>query len=81
MKKLDEKDRKIIVESMDVGIAILIIVIGFLVILFSFSWFNWFFEGRSVIEDWLYTLKFIFVIIGIIIVIVGIKKIFEDLIL
>ncbi|KYK34098.1 MAG: hypothetical protein AYK22_05685 [Thermoplasmatales archaeon SG8-52-3] len=78
---MDEKGRKIIVESIDIGIAILIIAIGFLLVFFSFSWFNWFIERSTGIEDWLSILKFIFVITGIIIVIYGIKKIFQDLIL
>jgi hypothetical protein len=77
---LDETDKKIIVESMDVGIDILIVVIGFLWILFSFSFFDSLFEGIKVFEDWVFQLKFIFIIIGIIIVISGIKKIIQDII-
>ena len=75
---MDENDKKIIIESMDLGIGILIVVIGFLWILFSISFFDSLFEGTSVIEDWISTLKFIFIIIGIIIIISGIKKVIQD---
>ena len=81
MKNLDEKSKKIIVESFGIAIAILIIVVGFLLILFTLSWFDWFMAGRSVVEDWLYTLKWIFVIIGIITIIYGIKRIIQNVII
>jgi hypothetical protein len=80
VENLDETDKKIILESMDLGIGILIVVIGFLWILFSLSFFDSLFEGTSIMEDWVSTLKFIFIIIGIIIVISGIKKIVQDII-
>jgi len=76
---LDETDKKIIAESLDIGIDILVIVIGFLWILFSLSFFDSLFEGIKVFEDWVLPLKFIFIIIGIIIVISGIKKIIQDI--
>jgi hypothetical protein len=80
VNNLDDKDKKIIVESMDIGIGILIVVIGFLWILFSFYFFDSLFKGTMTIEDWVFPLKFIFIIIGIIIVISGIKKIIQDII-
>ena len=80
MDKLDETDKKIIIESMDLGIGILIVIIGILWILFSLSFFDSLFEGTDIIEDWISILKFIFIIIGIIISISGIKKIIQDII-
>ncbi|UCF50545.1 MAG: hypothetical protein JSU91_03440 [Thermoplasmatales archaeon] len=77
---MDETDKKIITESMDIGIGLLIVVIGFLSILFSLSFFDSLFRSTMIIPDWISPLKFIFVIIGIIIVISGIKKIVKDLI-
>jgi hypothetical protein len=76
---LDETDKKIIAESMDIGIDILVVVIGFLWILFSLSFFDSLFQGTRTIEDWLFPLKYIFIIIGIIIVITGIKKFIHDI--
>ena len=73
-------DKKIIVESMDIGIGILIVVIGFLWILFSLSFFDSLFQGTMTIQDWVIPLKFIFIIIGIVIVISGVKKIIQDII-
>jgi len=78
---LDEKGRKIIAESIDIGIGFLIVVIGFLLIFFSLSWFDSFIEGMRVIEDWIFTLRLIFIVFSIIIVISGIKKIIQNIIL
>lgn len=75
---MDEDINKIIVESINIGISLLVIIIGCLFVFFTLSWFDWFTTGRSV-EEWIYTLRLIFIIFGFITIIYGIKRIIQNI--
>ena len=76
---MDEKEKKIILASIDIAVSIFIIILGFLVILFGLSWGDWvitIYYG----PPWLDKTTLIIIIIGIALIIYGFKRFIKDLI-
>lgn len=80
---MDEKDRKIIIGSVDVAIAIFIIITGFIVIIFSVEWNDWLSSLLPYAPQpvWLDKTTWIFFFVGITTVAYGIKRMIQDVIL
>ena len=76
---MDEKEKKIILGSIDIGVAIFIIILGFLVILFGLSWGDWVISINNP-PPWLDNTTLIIIIIGIVLIIYGFKRFIKDLI-
>jgi len=75
---MDEKIKKIIFESFNIAISFLVVILGILFITFILSWFDWFMPATN-FEDWIYTLKWIFIILGLITILFGFKRFFQNI--
>ncbi|KYK20897.1 hypothetical protein AYK24_03430 [Thermoplasmatales archaeon SG8-52-4] len=76
---MDENERKRIVKSIDIIVAIFLILLGILVVFFSISWDKDFLN--SYMPLWASITTWIFLFLGITIIIYGIKRMIQDLIL
>jgi TRAP-type C4-dicarboxylate transport system permease small subunit len=70
--------KEILIESVDIAISLLVVIIGLLFIIFTLAWFEWFIPASN-FEDWIYTLKWIFIIFGFITILFGVKRFFQNL--
>jgi O-antigen/teichoic acid export membrane protein len=70
--------KKIFIESVNIAISLLVVILGFLFIIYTLSWFDWFIPETN-FEDWIYTLKWIFIILGFVIILFGVKGFFQNL--
>ena len=78
MNNLDEKIKKIIFESINIAISFLVVLLGLLFIIFTLSWFDWFMPATN-FEDWVYALKWIFIILGFVTILFGVKRFFQNI--
>jgi hypothetical protein len=78
---MDENERKRIVNSVDLIVAIFILVLGIIIIIFSLSWEDYIstYYISEFTPDWIAMTTWIFFVLGVTTIVYGIKRMVQDL--
>jgi len=77
---MDEKEIKRIVNSVDIIVALFILVLGIIILIFSLSWDDYINTySFNNVATWVNYTTWIFFITGVITIVYGIKRMIQDL--